>query len=104
LDILKIKELVQLGQFRLSEHADRERENDAIEMSELHAALLGAELLEDYPEDKRGHSCLLLGFDDARPIHIVCAIDRNNVLVIITVYIPAVPKWKNESERNRPNG
>jgi uncharacterized protein DUF4258 len=32
------------------------------------------EVIEDYPEDPRGHSCLLLGEEtDHRPLHVVCA-------------------------------
>ena len=32
------------------------------------------DLVEDYPDDSRGHSCLMLGFGGGgRPIHVVCA-------------------------------
>ena len=35
------------------------------------------EIIEDYPEDARGHSFLVLGLgNDRRPIHIVCAPKR----------------------------
>ncbi len=34
------------------------------------------ELIEDYPEDVRGHSCLLLGFEDAGDPPIVLALDH----------------------------
>ena len=31
-------------------------------------------MVEDYPDDSRGHSCLMLGFGKGgRPIHVVCA-------------------------------
>lgn len=68
LDLLKKK--VRNDQYRLTEHADRERENDGIEIKELKRALLECELLEDYPDDLRGPSSLVLGFDSGgRPIH-----------------------------------
>ncbi|MFH2003698.1 MAG: DUF4258 domain-containing protein [Bacteroidota bacterium] len=58
--------------------------------------------MEDYPEDKRGQSCLLLGFESTdRPIHVVCGLDKNQTIVIITIYIPTMPKWKNPRERNK---
>ena len=99
-----IKEKVEAGIFRLSEHADKERENEAIAIRDLRAAILNSDLIEDYPEDKRGHSCLVLGLDsENRPIHSVCGIDKNGVVVIITVYIPTLPKWKNPRERNLPD-
>ncbi|MBI4811286.1 MAG: DUF4258 domain-containing protein, partial [Ignavibacteriales bacterium] len=75
-----IKEKVRIGRYRLSEHADHERENDGITIQELKRVILKAEFLEDYPEDKRGQSCLLLGYDSKeRPIHVVCAIDMNDI-------------------------
>jgi len=43
------------------------------------------ELLEDYREDPRGHSHLVLGFAQAKqPTHAVCAV-HEGVLVIVTV-------------------
>jgi hypothetical protein len=50
-------------------------------------------LIEDYPEDPRGHSCLILGRGyDNRPIHIVCA-PKPEYLAIITAYIPDSDQW-----------
>src|SRR5258706_4083579 len=50
-------------------------------------------LVEDYPEDARGHSCLILGFgDQQRPIHVVCA-PKSDFLAIITAYVPDPVQW-----------
>ncbi|MBI4548226.1 MAG: DUF4258 domain-containing protein [Ignavibacteriae bacterium] len=96
-----VKGQIKAWKFRLSDHAEEERNNDGIEIREIRQALLSAELLEDYPQDKRGPSCLLLGFDaQNRPIHVVCGLDKNEIVVIITVYVPSMPKWKNPRERN----
>ena len=47
------------------------------------------DLIEDYPDDPRGHSCLLLGRGkNGRPIHVVCAPTKNYVAVI-TSYVPS---------------
>jgi hypothetical protein len=99
-DLDLLKKRIRDNRYRLTEHADRERENDGIEIKELKRALLECELLEDYPDDPRGPSCLTLGFDSqGRPIHIVCTIDKNDVALIITVYIPSKPKWLNPRQR-----
>jgi hypothetical protein len=51
------------------------------------------EIIEDYPDDPRGHSCLLLGNDfEGSPIHIVCAV-KVNYLAIITAYRPIKEEW-----------
>jgi hypothetical protein len=59
----RIKSLVKQNKFRLSEHADRERENDGLTIADLRKVFDESILIEDYPQDKRGHSCLILGFD-----------------------------------------
>lgn len=47
----------------------------------------------------RGESCLLVGFTDAgKPVHVVCG-RLGIALVIVTVYIPTPPKFKNPYER-----
>ncbi|AUX19805.1 hypothetical protein SOCEGT47_002580 [Sorangium cellulosum] len=64
-----------------------------ISPAELHAAIMAGELIEDYPEDVRGHSCLLLGAGDSgRPVHVVCA-PKPGYLAILTAYIPHPDQW-----------
>ena len=51
------------------------------------------EVVEDYPEDIRGHSCLMMGFDEeGKPVHILCA-PRDGYLAIITAYRPSRLEW-----------
>ena len=51
------------------------------------------EMIEDYPNDRRGHSHLLLCWLGVRrPLHICCAI-HDGELVVITVYCPAENYW-----------
>jgi hypothetical protein len=68
---------------------------------EVREVLFHGEVIEDYPEDVRGHSCLLLGFGlDGRPIHVVCA-PKVDYLAIITVYLPDHRKWDADYKRRR---
>jgi hypothetical protein len=61
--------------------------------AEIDAAIAAGELVEDYPEDVRGHSCLLLrSGDGGRPIHVVCS-PKPDYLGIITAYIPPPDQW-----------
>jgi len=51
-------------------------------------------VIEDYPTDVRGHSCLMLGFGQGkRPIHVVCA-PQADYLAIITAYLPGPARWE----------
>ncbi len=57
------------------------------------------EVIEDYPADARGHSCLLLGAGDAgRPIHAVCA-PKDDYLAVITAYLPGKDEWSDDFRR-----
>jgi hypothetical protein len=45
-----------------------------ISSTEVEAVITQGDLIEDYPNDLRGHSCLLLGFGEAgRTVHVVCS-------------------------------
>lgn len=54
-----------------------------ITLTEVEAVIQTGEVIEDYPEDARGHSCLLLGSGQGnRVIHVVCA-PKDEYLAII---------------------
>jgi Domain of unknown function (DUF4258) len=60
---------------------------------EVEAVVRAGEVIEDYPEDARGHSCLMLGVGrDDRAIHVVCA-PKDEYLAIITAYLPDSSQW-----------
>ena len=45
-----------------------------ISTQEVRKVIFHGETIEDYSEDMRGHSCLMMGRgDEGRPIHVVCA-------------------------------
>lgn len=57
---------VAAGQYRFTQHAEVERHADQITMAEFEAAFsVNCEVIEDYPTDPRGASCLALGFVDS---------------------------------------
>jgi hypothetical protein len=71
-----------------------------ITSAEIRTTIEKGEIIEDYPEDQRGHSCLILGFGtEGRPIHVVSS-PKNDYLAIITAYLPSADEW-NENFRER---
>jgi signal recognition particle subunit SEC65 len=72
-----------------------------ITVEEIVEAASKVEILNKYPEDKPYPSILALGFTkNARPIHIVCALDEMlNKIVLITVYEPKPELWINNRIR-----
>lgn len=94
-----IRQCVGAQRYRYSRHGDRERQNDALTLDEVEQALLNGRIIEQYPDIGRGESCLVAGFTDAgKPVHAVCG-RMGEWIVIITVYIPTPPKFKNSYER-----
>ena len=65
-----------------------------ISKDEIKAVINHGEIIEDYPEDKRGHSCLLSGETDlGRIVHVVCS-PKTDYLALITAYIPIEDTWE----------
>ena len=66
-----------------------------IEIAEIEEAISGTmELVEDYPRDKYGPSCLILGFTKAgRPLHLQCSYPSRPLIKVITMYEPDPERW-----------
>ena len=91
---------VKNDDYLFSKHADDERLDDNLMLFEIQEAILDGNILESYPNDNRGSSCLVVGFTKGgKPIHVVCG-QNADILVIITVYIPTPPKFINPYQRS----
>lgn len=97
--IEEIQEKIRREEYQISFHAEEERYAEDVAIHEIETAIHNGEILEDYPNDPRGPSCLVLGYSQNRPIHIVCGYTSTTWLRIITVYIPKLPKWIDEKTR-----
>jgi len=72
-----IQSAVTVDDRTFSRHGFEQAEERDISPGEIEQALLAAnaEIIEDYPEDFRGASCLILGWTgDGRPLHVQSAI------------------------------
>lgn len=97
-----IRAEVKRQNYEISVHADQERFAEGLTLSQVEQVLLSCEIIERYPDDPRGESCLVVGFISPRiPLHVVCGKNRSGHLMLITVYIPAMPKWRDPYTRNR---
>jgi hypothetical protein len=103
MDIDEIQQLVRQGRYEVSIHAQQERLEEDLDVTAIEEALVQGEILEDYPEDPRGESCLVLGYAGTKPIHTVVGWARRSpgerILRFITVYIPQPPKWTDPRTR-----
>lgn len=91
-----IREKITAGLFEFSRHAVDQSIARHITLQELHEAFAKAEVIEQYPDDKYGPSCLVLGFTlMGRPLHIHCSYPERPLVKIITLYEPHADLWFN---------
>jgi hypothetical protein len=99
IDTKWITNKVVTEEYYYSRHGDQERQTDNLSIVEVEEALLSGRILEHYEDTGRGGSCLVVGFTNfGKPVHVICG-KRKDTLVIVTVYIPTPPKFKNPYER-----
>lgn len=99
--LLEIQLKVIQDKFEFSRHAVDQSIIRNISVQEVREALkYNAKIIEVYPKDKYGPSCLILGFTNAqRALHIHCSYPSRPVLKIVTLYEPDPVKWINFEER-----
>ena len=90
-----IRAKVAARQYEFSKHAVDQTIIRDISVGELEEALANrSQVIEDYPDDKYGPSCLILGFTKAgRPLHVQCSYPTRPLVKIVTVYEPDPDLW-----------
>jgi hypothetical protein len=89
-----IREQVARGEYVVSfTHTEKLRERK-IGAGDLEAAIRNGVIVEDYFQDPRGPSCLILGRSGSRPLHVVCGRVEAEQILIITAYEPDPGEWE----------
>jgi len=99
----EIQRKILWRQYEFSKHAVDQSIIREISVVEMEEAISGSsELVEDYPEDKYGPSCLILGFTKTRrPLHMQCSYPSRPLIKIITLYEPDPDLWVDFRIRKR---
>lgn len=94
-DIELIRRKIRDGEYIVSfTHTEKVRLRK-IEANEIEEAVINGMIIESYPDDPRGPSCLILGISNRnRPLHVLCGkLDADDIL-IITTYEPSPEEWE----------
>ncbi len=87
-------------EFEFSKHATDQSILRDISIIEIRESVGNGEIIEDYPNDKYGPSCLIFGMTSSlRPLHIQCSYPNRSLVKIITVYEPNHAEWIDYRER-----
>lgn len=100
--IEEIRQKVADERFEFSKHAVDQSIWRQIRVQEVREVIADGQVIEDYPNDKYGPSCLVSGLTQAeRPIHIQCSYPSRPLLKIITLYEPDPQRWNDNFTQRR---
>jgi hypothetical protein len=99
----EIREKFRQRQYEYSLHAVDRSIEKRITRREVEDAVASGDVIEDYPTDKYGPSCLIFGLTAAgRPLHIQCMHPVRTRIKIITLYEPDPAEWIGYRTRKSP--
>lgn len=100
----RIRQLIALGEVRVSEHGYDELAADEISVRDMLSNVEEATVVEDYPDYPKG-PCVLTLQKDGRgsPVHVVWGIPRgeSSPAVLVTAYRPDPAIWDETFTRRR---
>jgi hypothetical protein len=96
-----IRERVERGDYDISfSHTEKLRERK-IGTEDIEETIRNGVLIEDYPDDPRGPSCLILGHSRGGALHVVCGRLEEEQILIITAYQPDPAEWESDWRTRR---
>ncbi len=102
--INEIRTKIASGLFEFSKHAVDQSILRRISVQELRDAIDAGEIIEEYPNDKYGPSCLIFGLTtQSRSLHVQCSYPSRPLLKIITLYEPDASLWIDFKVRKPPD-
>jgi hypothetical protein len=88
-----LRAIFERKSFLLTQHASDRAAQRVIRSDEIVETVVNGAVIEDYPDDKYGPSCLILGNTDAgRILHVQISYPPD--VKVITVYVPAPEAWE----------
>jgi hypothetical protein len=103
--LARVKDLVAVGDVRVSEHGYDELAADGILVRDILTGVASAVVVEDYPAFGKGPAVLVLQSDhEGKPLHIVWGTPKghNRPAVLVTAYRPEPQRWSTDFlERRR---
>ena len=98
----QLRQKIALGQVEYSLHAVRQMVARNITPEEVTQSVLAGEVIEDYPDDKYGPSCLIFGrANSRRSLHVQCTQPSRPLVKVITAYEPDPAEWDETLKRRK---
>ncbi len=98
----ELRRKIALGQVEYSLHAVRQMVARHITPEEIMQTVLAGEVVEDYPDDKYGPSCLVFGRTaNHRTLHVQCTYPSRPLVKVVTAYEPDPVEWDETLKRRK---
>ena len=98
-DIEQIRALIQAGHYFVYQHLLTELDKEGIPIEQVTTIILTGRIIEEYPERQRA---LVAGFTgDGLPVHIVCDMSAEDIVQLVTGYMPDDRQWMG-TQRRKP--
>ena len=101
MDINIFKKFCGEGKILWTTHGLARLQERDISVDDVKNCIMNGEIIEEYPDDFPHPSALIFGYTVKKKIiHVVCGIDEN-VLYLITAYIPTTKKFLEDLKTRR---
>jgi hypothetical protein len=102
--IEEIRQKFSDERFEFSKHALDQSILRRVQVQDVRDVIANGNVIEDYPNDKYGPSCLISGLTQTqRTIHIQCSYPSRLFIKIITLYEPDPQRWNADFTQRRTN-
>ena len=94
IDLKAIQQAIATGDYQYTSHAVERTTERRISRIEIEKTIATGKILEEYPDDKYGPSCLVYGKTNAgRPLHVLVS-SPPSAVKIISAYEPDPDEWE----------
>ena len=88
------------GNIYITQHCDTRMRERSIVNQDIYNCIDSGQIIEQYESDKPFPSCLICGYSNERPLHIVVSDDGENMF-LITAYEPNPNMWANNYKERK---
>jgi len=100
-DIESIQAMFEGNAIKFTEHFKIRLKERSIKFADVKQVLLSGEIIEQCPDDQPLPSVLILGYtNDRTPLHVAVSID-DNLIFLVTAYLPSGEIWETDYKTRR---
>jgi len=102
MNLQRLQELVRKGKYEWKKHILVRLAERNISQKIVIDIVLRGEIIEEYPKDHPFPSCLMLGWFENKPYHVVISLDDlSEIVYFITVYEPSLDEFESDFKTRR---